>query len=290
MKITRLIATLTMLLCITSCQKDNTDSSGGANAAVAYTNVSYGTDALQKMDVYLPADRSVATTRVIVMIHGGAWASGGKAELAPFVDTLKRRFPTYALFNINYRLSAAPNNLFPTQENDVKAATEFIFSKSAQYAISDKWALVGASAGGHLALLQAYKYSSPVKPRAVVSMAGPTDLNDMYNNPAGGNPVLSALLASAIGKTPAQDPALYNNSSPVNFVNSTSPPTLLLYGSIDPLVSPNQAVLLRNKLQIAGIGQEYVLFNGSGHVDTWNNAIFFNCFEKTQAFFTAHLQ
>ena len=50
--------------------------------------------------------------------------------------------------------------------------------------ISDKFVLLGASAGGHLSLLHAYKYTTPVKIKAVVDFFGPTDLVDMYNNPA----------------------------------------------------------------------------------------------------------
>ena len=289
MKKFNLAAIVMATLLMVSCQKENSVGNTN-NTPVVYANVNYGSDPLQNMDIYLPGGRSVAATKVMIMVHGGAWASGDKAELNQFVDTFKRRLPGYALFNINYRLSAAPNNLFPTQENDVKAAIDFIYSKADQYAISNKYALIGASAGGHLALLQAYKYGNLVKPKAVISLSGPTDLNDMYNNPAGGNPTVSAFLASVIGKTPAQDPALYTNSSPVNFVTAAAPPTLLFYGDVDPLVTPQQAVLLRNKLQAAGVAQQYVLYNGSAHVDTWNNAVLFDCFEKTQAFLTLHVQ
>ena len=35
----------------------------------------------------------------------------------------------YAIFNINYRLATGISNYFPTQENDVKAAIEFIYGK-----------------------------------------------------------------------------------------------------------------------------------------------------------------
>ncbi len=274
-----------------SCSKeDSGNEPGKETVAKTMLNVSYGADPVQNMDIYLPEGRTTATTKVIIMIHGGSWAGGDKAELTPFVDTLKRRLPDYALFNINYRLSATPNNVFPTQENDVKAAIESIYGKKSEYLISDKFVLMGASAGGHLALLQGYKYTSPVKPKAIVSFAGPTDLNDMFTNPAGGNQLISLLLASAIGKTPAQDPALYTNSSPVNFVGATSPPTLLLYGDVDPLVRPAQAILLKDKLQAASVPNEYFLFANTAHVDTWTNLVFYQSFEKVQAFITANVQ
>ena len=290
MKSLHYLSFVLLSMLFTSCSKeDSTDDTDNSVIAKTMLNVSYGSDLLQNMDIYLPEGRATATTKVIIMIHGGSWASGDKAELTPFVDTLKRRLPDYALFNINYRLSASPNNLFPTQEMDVKAALESIYGKRSEYLISDKFVLIGASAGGHLALLQGYKYTSPVKPKAIVSFAGPTDLNDMFTNPAGGNPVLSLLLASAIGKTPSQDPVLYTSSSPVNFVGSTAPPTLLLYGDIDPLVRPAQAVLLNEKLQAAGVIHDYLLFPRTAHVDTWTNAVFYESFAKVQAFLTANV-
>lgn len=289
MKAFRFLGVIIVSTVLFSCQKEQS-SENSSVAAATFLNVTYGTDPLQNMDIYLPAGRSVSLTKVIVMIHGGAWASGDKSELTPFVDSFKRRLPDYAIFNINYRLSAAPSNLFPTQENDVKAAMEFIAGKSALYAISDKFALIGASAGGHLALLQGYKYAGPIKPKVVASLSGPTDLVDMYSNPVGGNPVLSILLATAIGKTLTQDPQLYANSSPVNFITSVSPATILLHGSDDPLVSATQATSAKDKLVAANVTNQYVLYGGAGHIDTWGDLVLFDSFNKIQAFLIANVQ
>ena len=223
--------TLFTLLVISSslffsgCSKENNDPIIDDNSvAKTILNVPYGTSAMQVMDVYLPANRSVGTTKVILLIHGGGWTGGDKNDplFFPFVDSIKRRLPEYAVFNINYRLSAPPSNLFPAQELDIKAATEFIYAKRSEYGISDKFVFIGASAGAHLALLQAYKNNSPIKAKAVVSFFGPTDLLDMYNNPAGGNTLISLTLAQTIGKTPLQDPLIYTNSSPVNFITAAS--------------------------------------------------------------------
>ncbi|MBC7888670.1 MAG: alpha/beta hydrolase [Ferruginibacter sp.] len=288
MKTRQLLSLIIFSVLLFSCQKENT-SGNKTVAAANYLNIAYASDPLQKMDIYLPAGRTSSATKVIVMIHGGAWSGGDKTELSPFVDTLKRRLPGYAIFNINYRLSAAPNNLFPTQENDVKAAMEFIYSKAAEYSISDKYALIGASAGGHLAMLQGYKNSGTKKPKAVVSFSGPSDMVDMYNNPAGGNPLLSLLLASVVGATPGQNLLLYTNSSPANFITSNAAPTLLLYGDTDPIVKYSQGELVKNKLQTAGVVNQYVLYPGTAHVDTWNSLIFFDSFNKIEAFLTAHV-
>src|SRR5215510_3398349 len=141
---------------ISSCKKDDSPAEG---MPVTMMDVSYGPNAQQKMDVYLPAQHSTTATKVMIMIHGGAWNTGDKSDFNSYVDSMKRREPTYAIININYRLANAPN-LFPAQEEDVKLAVEYIYSKRSQYGISDKFVLVGGSAGAHLALLQGYKYSA----------------------------------------------------------------------------------------------------------------------------------
>src|SRR5688500_6627118 len=94
--------------------------------ATTTLNIAYGKDSLQKLDVYLPANRSMDSTKVIVLIHGGGWAGGDKAEFAGAIPILQQKLPQYAILNINYRLASQLTNHFPTQENDVKAALEFI--------------------------------------------------------------------------------------------------------------------------------------------------------------------
>jgi acetyl esterase/lipase len=286
MKLFKLSAIFIFPILIFSCQKDDDVTQVEARIIM---NESYGTDTSHKMDVYLPANRSVTATKVCIMIHGGSWTTGDKADFNQYVDTMKRRLPDYAIFNINYRLSAKPVNIFPAQENDVMAAIQFIYNNASQYLISDKFVLLGASAGGHLAMLQAYKYSTPVKPKAVVSLFGPADLIDMYSNPADNNPFLSFFLAEAIGKTPAQDPDLYINSSPVTFINNTSAvPTILLHGGVDPLVDVSQSIKVRDKLIAAGVANEFVFYPSGGHGD-WDNATFFDAFNKMEAFIKANV-
>jgi acetyl esterase/lipase len=252
-------------------------------------NVSYGSDQLQDMDIYLPSNRSVSTTKVCIMIHGGGWTTGDKTDFAQYADTLKKRLPDYAIFNINYRLSAIPNNVFPAQETDVRSAVQFIYNNASEYLISDKYVLLGASAGAHLAMLQGYKYATPVKPKAIVSFFGPSDLQDMYNHPDGNNSSISYALSQAVGKTPEADMNLYINSSPVTFINSTSGvPTILLHGGADPLVSPSQSVEVKDKLTAARIANQYVYYPLGGHGD-WDSDTYFDAFNKIDAFLKANV-
>ena len=288
MIIRKLFLVVFVSILVVSCKKESsTDNGGNVVAASTSLNVAYGTDPLQKMDVYLPAGRNAATTKVIVMIHGGAYVSEDKADFTQYVDTLKRRFPDYAILNINYRLYAPPLNPFPAQEMDVKAAIEFIAGKSAEYLISTKFVLLGASAGAHLALLQAYKYNSPVKIKAVVDFFGPTDIKELYENPG---IIPPSNIAAIVGGIPASNPEMYQQSSPVSFVSATTAcPTIILQGSNDPLVNAQrQSAALRDKLQIAGVPVQYVLYAGKGHGDDWDNTTFTDAFNNIQIFLTSY--
>lgn len=272
-------------LFLLSCQKEK-DLAPGPLAAKTELNVAYSSDPAQKMDVYLPEGRSTSSTKLMILIHGGGWSGGDKSDFNIYIDTLKKRLPDYAFININYRLATGTSNLFPTQENDVKAAIEFIYSKREEYKISDKFVLLGTSAGAHLSLLHAYKYPAPVKIKAVVDFFGPTDLVDMYNNPAS---ILAppAALAAVIGATPATNLTLYQQSSPVTFVSATSSPTIILQGGVDILVSPNQSIALRNKLQTAGVVHQYVFYPTENH--GWSGANLTDSFNKIAVFLAANV-
>ena len=275
----RFIFLFSALLFFAACKKSVNSSSGSNQPAVAMIDVSYGSDAKQKMDIYLPANRSIDSTKLIFFIHGGGWNEGDKADFTSSVSYVQTLLPGYAIVNINYRLFANGQNLFPVQENDVKAAAEFVYNKRNEYLVSDKWVFLGASAGGHLALLQSYKYTSPIKPKAVVSFFGPSDLTSLYNS---NNPLVSLLLLNVTGTIPSLNPALYQQSSPYYFITAQSPPTLLLHGGAVPLVPPVQSTIVRDKLQSLGVPNQYVFYANDGH--GWAGADLLDSFDKIAAF------
>lgn len=273
---------------VVSCQKNASGTDGNTNLpAVAQSNVAYGADYRQVMDIYLPAGRSSSSTPFMVMIHGGGWTTGDKADIKPYIDSVKKYLPQYAVFNINYRLSSNGTNTFPAQEQDVKAAVDFIASKASAYNISDKMVLLGASAGGHLALLQGYKYTDPVKAAAIVDFFGPADITAMYTHPA--SPAVPAwAVAAVVGATPEANAQLYQQSSPISFVNSSSAPTIIFQGGQDPLVAPAQSEALKNKLQQAGVANEYVFYPNEQH--GWSGANLAHSFDRLVQFLNQHVR
>ena len=294
------ITTLILLFAIASCKKNNdviVDPPPLPNApltAQSTNDVAYGTDALQKFDMVLPAGRTTATTKVLIIIHGGSWSAGDKADMTAYVNAMKISLPNYAFFNLNYRLaSTSGTNLFPTQENDVKAAVDFINSKRAEYNISDKISLLGASAGAHLALLQAYKYATP-KIRAVVDLYGPTDMSEMYNNPAtsvstpGFVASIGLLTSGVFGGNPTTHTAAFNASSPIRFVTAQSPPTIMFHGGIDAVVRYQQSTALDAKLAQFGVVKQYVFYPFENHA--YMGPSLDDTFIKSIAFLNANVQ
>lgn len=269
----------------TSCQQSGAKPATNFAIAETKTNVSYGTDSLQRMDIYLPAGRSAGNTKSIVLIHGGGWNAGSKNDFGSYIDTLKKRLPDYAIFNIDYRL-ATSSSIFPAQENDVKAAIEFIAKNATGYGINkDKISLLGASAGAHLALLQAYKYTD-VRIKAVIDFFGPTDLTTMYHKPW--HSMIPYLLLALTGTTPSADPKVYQQSSPVHFVTAESAPTLILQGGSDQIVHPSQSRLLKDRLQKAGVEHELVIYPKEKH--GWHGASLRDSFERIEKFLKTNVK
>lgn len=277
-----LFCVFAMNLLVISCKKNETTS----NKYETTLNVKYGADPAQSIDVYLPVTRSSSSTKAMILIHGGGWNSMDKKDFNRYVDTMKRRLPDFAIFNLNYRLANGTSNLFPTQENDVKAAVEFINGKLTEYRISNKFVFLGGSAGAHLSLLQGYKNNATLKPKVIVDFFGPTDMKDLYENP--GIPVIGPqTIAAVVGGTPTQLRALYESSSPINYVNTSSVPTIILHGGVDVLVKPVQSERLRDKLLQSNIANQYVFYPSENH--GWEGANLYDSFNKIEAFIKAHI-
>jgi acetyl esterase/lipase len=268
-----------MLLNIGSCQK-NVSSEESVLPEQTFLNVSYGTDSAQKMDIYLPAARTKDSTKVILLIHGGAWNGGDKADFASYIVLLKKKLPDYAIANINYRLATQKTNHFPAQENDVKSAIGFLYKKRASYELSEKLVLLGASAGAHLALLHAYKHTDPVKIQSVISFFGPTDLTSMYSSIK--NSYYQLAMQVLIGGTPANNIDAFRQSSPLFFANERSCSTLLLHGAKDPLVPVSHSKILHDKLKAAGVKAELAIYPSEGH--GWYGSTLNDSFEKIASF------
>lgn len=225
-----------------------------------FINVSYGTNARHRLDMYLPAGRD-KNTAVILLLHGGSWSAGDKSE---FTDLAKHwRDKGYAAATMNYRLTQTPeNNIHPAQVNDISKAIEFIGSKSVNWQISqDKFALQGYSSGAHLSLLYTYNYDTDNKVKTVISMAGPTDLTLVQL----GSAVQTQVIQWLIGSTIQSNPAAYALASPVTHISASSKPTLIFHGKKDAVVPFQLSAELALRLSRLGVMNKAVLYEDTGH-------------------------
>lgn len=117
-------------------------------------DIAYGADPMQRLDILAPSERTDKPRTVLVFVHGGAW-EGGKRRV--FGDTLYENVVLWAAqhgmvgVNIDYRLAdyKASRNLYPTQEQDVAAAMDWIGDNIANYGGDpNRIFMWGHSAGG----------------------------------------------------------------------------------------------------------------------------------------------
>ena len=123
---------------------------------VAYTDVAYGTDERQVMDLYVP-DGYDKTVGLVVMLHGGSWQRGDKSHYAQNIANDSAEY-NVACASVNYRLLkyGGPITLQDIYD-DITASIEKAVEIAAQQGVTiDKVMMRGFSAGGHLALLYAY--------------------------------------------------------------------------------------------------------------------------------------
>jgi acetyl esterase/lipase len=242
-------------------------------------------DRKEKLDLYLPAHRDeLKPLPAVVMIHGGGWTGGDKAEPRSFNVATTLAAAGYVCASINYKLDGErwPTNLF-----DCKNAVRFLRRNAQKYQIDPKRiGVIGGSAGGHLALMVAYTSDVPeLEPPspyhdesdavgAVVNLYGITNVAARRKIDSDGSAIGPPINKSALlTKLYDEDPALWRLASPVSHVSPKSPPTLIVHGTKDTTVNREQASELAEKLKAAGVEHRLIIFEGIGHtfdLKSWN--------------------
>lgn len=264
------------LLFLSSCFKNKDDANWNTTE-----NVSYGSHSSQVFDIYIPKN-STDQTKVFILIHGGGWVAGKKADMNAVLTAMKTKFPDYAFVNLEYQLASPEKPAFPMQLNDIDLALKKI--EESGYALSKQYALLGVSAGGHLSLLHAYKNNSSGKIKMACSIVGPTDLiSPDYAN----DPNVPAIVYQATGHTfSTSDPYLKENS-PLHIVDSGNVvPSILFYGKKDYLIPVSQGKSLIDKLQTLHNESKYILYSG-GHFN-WSKLDNEDMMDELKAFVDLH--
>jgi acetyl esterase/lipase len=213
-----------------------------------------------RLDVYQPA--SAGQFPILVQIYGGAWQRGAPGDNAAFASLMASH--GWIVFAIDYR--HAPAFHWPAQLDDVRAALRWIGEHAASYGgDTSRVVLMGRSAGGHLAMMAAYK-DPPLPIRGVVSYYGPADLADAYHHPPRPDPLdIRNVDIAFIGGPPEAKAREYADASPISYVDRPQPPTLLVYGARDNIVEARYARTLRNRLLAGGTKVAYLEIPWAGH-------------------------
>jgi len=281
----QLLLSLVLFSCVKPATQNNVESGTSNLSDTTIRNVSYGSNTRQVYDIYLPSRRD-SNTPVVLLIHGGAWKAGQKEDMNNYVNLIRSKWNNVAVVNMNYRLASNINNIHHNEiMADIQAATNHVIQNKNSYQISSRFGVAGASAGGQLGMIYAYKYNPAIK--CVGNIFGPSIINDWswYNST---NPWLGGytgdILTEYVGQT--WDTTAYKAVSPYSNITATSTPTIIFHGNLDPIVPVYQSQWMHNKLNTIGVPNqyhEYVAFHGFD--DTQNNDVVI----KLVDFFKTHI-
>jgi acetyl esterase/lipase/aryl-phospho-beta-D-glucosidase BglC (GH1 family) len=239
------------------------------------SNVSYiqPGDGIRRGDLYLPQHQMAERRPAVLILHGGTWADGTKGQAGTVA--LARGFAErgYVAFDINFRLAGQGGN-FPSDVQDVKDAVGFLAANQARYRIDvRRLAVVGAGAGGHLALLAGYTPSTgqfasphygdvPARIGAVASFFGPSNLAHLVQHSP--DPTEASAVSSYLGAPYASNAKLYDRASPVNYI-PTAVSTILFHGVADHSVPIWQPFDLYRLLRQDKAPSKFVDLPGAPH-------------------------
>ena len=217
------------------------------------SDVPYGSDPRQRLDVYAPAGRDLP---VVVFLYGGGWY-GGERGMYPFVGAslgakgVLTVIPDYRVY---------PQVRFPDFVDDAARAVAWTRAHAAEYGGDPRRIfLIGHSAGAHIAALltldKHYLTAVGLDPdkdiAGMAGLAGPYDFLPLTED------IYKAIFAPAAG-----DMAV---TQPISFARGDAPPMLLLAGSADRVVLPRNTVNLAAAIRADGGRVAERIYPGIGH-------------------------
>ena len=216
----------------------------------SFKNIEYknATGKSLQLDIYRQKELNEKAP-LLVFIHGGGWRSGKRQDyLVYLLDYAEKGFVTAT---VSYRLKK--NSIYPAAVEDVLDAVDFLYQNANTYGYdTSRVALVGGSAGAHLAMLAGYGWENPQrhKVKAVVDIYGPVDLTTPYGQ-------TQFMVTDFIGHSYSEKPELYWEASPARYLKEGLPPTLILQGTSDNLLPPSQSDTLHVRLNRLGVPNVY---------------------------------
>ncbi len=217
-----------------------------------------------KADVYAP--QGDGPFPGILVVHGGAWHLGSRAQLSAQAQMFARH--GFTAVAISYRL--APKHKFPAQIEDCRAALAWMREEAQELKIDPaRIGGFGYSAGAQLISLlgtHTKRDSATSEPtnelptglQAVACGGAPCEFRVL--------PEDQRMLSFWLGGTRREVPEQYRNASPAAFISSDDPPMFFFHGEKDSLVPVESPQLMVRKLSDVGVSSELYMVPDTGHV------------------------
>lgn len=198
----------------------------------------YGSETSQYGVLYVP--EGAGNYPLVVIFHGGFWKMPYDLDqINPLAEDLTAR--GYAVWNVEYRRVGESGGGWDGTFQDAADAVNFLLQVAAKYSLDlTRVAIIGHSAGGHLALWLASRANKisvdglgcflKLRPKGVISLAGVLDLRGMWNFDRihkKDSPV-----ANFLGGSPEEFPERYQAASPIEQL-PIHIDQLLIHGSLD---------------------------------------------------------
>ena len=257
--------------------------SAGAGGRVI-SGITYTTPdmAPEHLDLYLPGGTPPpGGWPVVLAFPGGGWRWASRKQYGQQVAVLTKA--GYAVAGVDYVYAGSNVNgshTWPVPLQDAQQAVRWARTHASAFHLNpDEVVAMGDSAGAHLALLLATYPSGPVltdappsgptpdgqvsdRVQAVVDFYGPTDLTALYNQSR------SAVLPyfdTFLGGPPSEFPGRYAAASPMTYVNSNTPPVLIVQGMADITNLPSQSLSLDAALTNDGVPHQLITISWATH-------------------------
>jgi acetyl esterase len=242
--------------------------------AGAYENVEYSNPSGRTLRFDASIPEGQGPFPAVVIVHGGAWVTGDRrGSVEPLFKPLTNA--GYAWFSIDYRLagnfdfSSIPSLLtsvgvMDEAIEDVRQAVLFIRQNAAKYRIDpSRIALLGESAGAHLASMAALKPVTGSEVQAAIAFYSPSDLESLVQK----MPQIPENVRRAVKGTSFAELLLarLRTLSPIQWVRKDAPPFLLVHGTSDGLVPYEQSEEMCAAIKKAGAQCELFAVTGGTH-------------------------
>ena len=228
------------------------------------------TDNLRMTVIYHDSGKKDVKLPCLLWICGGGWKWMDVQSYLPNLMDLVNR--GYVLVSAEYQCSSFAT--FPAPLKQLKEAVRYIRAHAARYGIDPaEIGVIGESSGGHLASLigttgdrKEFQEGSCLdqsdQVQAVCSWYTPVALDTKMEVPE-----LQDLVDRFLGTSAAGKAAAAESADPRTYIDTKTPPFLLLHGTADTLVPIECSELLYNALREKGVPVDYYRINGADHAD-----------------------